>query len=221
MMLIKTIHPRFFIFHVKDLLILNSRFNLTSNFKIEAMYVKGTAVKSIQEYVQTRHSDKYTEWLRMLPEPSRNIMSKPIYVSDWYSIKDAALEPTIALGKLAFEGDSIKAAWETGRFSSESALNGVYKIFVKMATPQFIIGRSGKILPSYYDPSDIAVKETGPKHVILTISRLPSTHEVLEARISGWIQKALEVTGCKNVKIDPTKSMTKGDSITELKISWD
>ena len=89
-----------------------------------------------------------------------------------------------------------------------------------MATPQFIIGRAGKILPSYYDPSDISVKETGPKHVVLNISKLPLNHEVLEARIFGWIQKALEVCGCKNVNINPTKVMSKGDAITEIMITW-
>lgn len=185
------------------------------------MHVKGTAVKSIQEFVQTRHGEKYSDWLKAMPEASRVIMSKPVYVSDWYSIKDAAIEPTIAIGKVIFDGDSIKAGWETGRFSSESALNGVYKVFVKMATPQFIIGRSGKILPSYYDPADLAVKETGSKHVVLNITKLPVNHEVLEARIFGWIQKALEVTGCKNVRINPNKTMTKGDPITELMITWD
>jgi len=184
------------------------------------MHVKGTAVKSIQEFVQTQYSEKYSEWLKAMPEASRNIMSKPVYVSDWYSVNDAAIQPTIAIGKVIFNGDVIKAGWETGRFSSQSALSGIYKIFVKMATPQFIISRSGKILPSYYDPSDISVKETGPKHVVLNISRLPSNHEVLEARILGWIEMALEVTGCKNVKIVPIKSMTKGDSITELMITW-
>lgn len=185
------------------------------------MHVKGTAVKSIQEFVQTRHGDKYADWLKAMPETSRQIMSKPVYVSDWYSAKDAAIEPTIAIGKIIFDGDIVKAGWETGRYSSEIALNGVYKVFVKMATPQFIIARSGKILPSYYDPSDISVKETGAKHVVLNISKLPVNHEVLEARIFGWIQKALEVTGCKNVQIKPIKSMAKGDSITELMITWD
>jgi hypothetical protein len=184
------------------------------------MHVKGTAVKSIQEFVQTRYADKYAEWLKAMPETSRAIMSKPVYASDWYSVKDAAIEPTIAIGKVIFNGDSVKAGWETGRFSSEIALNGVYKIFVKMATPQFIISRSGKILPSYYDPSELAVKETGSKHVILNITRLPMNHEVLEARVFGWIQRALEVTGCKNVQIVPNKAMSKGDPITELMITW-
>lgn len=185
------------------------------------MNVKGTAVKSIQEFVQTRYADKYSEWLKAMPESSRSIMSKSVFVSDWYNVKDAAIEPTIAIGKVIYNGDSIKAGWETGRFSSESALNGIYKIFVKMATPQFIISRSGKILPSYYEPSEISVKESGSKHVILLFTKLPSNHEVLEARILGWIERALEVTGCKNVKIVPLKSMTKGDHLTELRISWD
>lgn len=185
------------------------------------MYVKGTAVKSIQDFVQVKHSDKYSEWLRSMPEEAKKIMSKPVYVSDWYPVKDGALDPTISIGQILYNGDSYKAGWETGRYSAETALSGIYKVFVKMATPQFIIGRAGKILPSYYDPSDISVKETGPKHVILNISRLPSNNVVIEARILGWIERALEVTGCKNVKINPLKSMTKGDSITELRISWD
>ncbi len=184
------------------------------------MRVKGTAVRSIQEFVQTQHSSKYSEWIKAMPEASRVIMSKPVYVSDWYSVKDAAIEPTIAVGKVIFNGDVVKAGWETGRYSSESALKGVYKIFVKMSTPQFIIARAGQILPSYYDPAVLSIKETGAKHVIMIVTKLPVNHEVLEARIFGWVQKALEITGCKNVIISPTKSMTKGDSITELMITW-
>jgi hypothetical protein len=185
------------------------------------MRVKGTAVRSIQEFVQTQYSSKYAEWLNAMPEASKVIMSKPVYVSDWYSVKDAAIEPTIAIGKVIFNGDAIKAGWETGRYSSESALKGVYKIFIKLATPQFIIARAGQILPSYYDPALLSIKETGAKHVIMIVTKLPVNNEILEARISGWVQKALEITGCKNVKISPTKSMTKGDSITELMITWD
>ncbi len=185
------------------------------------MRVKGTAVRSIQEFVQTQHSNKYAEWLKVMPEASRVIMSKPVYVSDWYSVRDAAIEPTIAIGKVIFNGDLVKAGWETGRYSSESALKGVYKIFVKLATPQFIISRAGQILPSYYDPALLSIKETGAKHVIMIVTKLPVNHEVLEARIFGWVQRALEFTGCKNVNISPTKSMTKGDSITELMITWD
>jgi hypothetical protein len=64
------------------------------------MHVKGTAVKSIQDFVQTRFGDKYAEWLKSMPEASRVIMSKPVYVSDWYSAKDAAIEPTIAIGRV-------------------------------------------------------------------------------------------------------------------------
>lgn len=185
------------------------------------MYVKGTAVKSIKEYVQQKHAEKYLEWLNELPQPSKILMSGLIYVSEWYPVMDGALAPTIALGKVVFNGDSYKAGWETGRYSAETALTGIYKIFVKMATPQFIIGRSGKILPSYYDPSEVIVRETNSNHVILNITRLPSSHEVLEARILGWIERALEVTGCKNVKINLIKSISKGDTSTDLKITWD
>jgi hypothetical protein len=126
------------------------------------MYVKGTAVKSIQEFVQTKHAAKYDEWLRTMPDSARSIMAKPVFVSDWYPVKDAAIEPTVAIGKVLYAGDAQKAGWETGRYSSETALSGIYKIFVKMATPQFIIGGRGKYSPHTTIPPTLRLRKPGP-----------------------------------------------------------
>ena len=43
---------------------------------------------------------------------------------------------------------------------------------------------------------------------------------MIEYRIAGWIEKALELSGCEDIKIRITKSMTKGDAISEYKVSW-
>jgi hypothetical protein len=43
---------------------------------------------------------------------------------------------------------------------------------------------------------------------------------VVEQRIAGWIQRALEIHGCRQPAVNITKSLTKGDPCTELDFSW-
>ena len=44
---------------------------------------------------------------------------------------------------------------------------------------------------------------------------------VIEHRIAGWCERALEFTNCKNVKANITKSLRNGDDLTEIVITWD
>jgi hypothetical protein len=42
----------------------------------------------------------------------------------------------------------------------------------------------------------------------------------VEARIAGWMQRALEINGCKNIIVKMPKSLTKGDPVTEYLVNW-
>jgi hypothetical protein len=55
--------------------------------------VKGTAVKAVTEYVQSRHKDKYDKWLASLSPESAAIM-KNVLAGNWYPISKAIVEPT-------------------------------------------------------------------------------------------------------------------------------
>jgi hypothetical protein len=43
---------------------------------------------------------------------------------------------------------------------------------------------------------------------------------IIEKRIGGWIEKALEITRCEDINIEISQSMAKGDPVTEYRISW-
>ncbi len=185
------------------------------------MRVKGTAVKSILDFVIMKYPDKVNEWLNELTHSSRLIIENPIHATDWYNIVDGVIEPTKALARVCFNGDGYKAGWESGRFSAEEGLKGVYKIFFRMATTKYIVERSAKILSVYYEPSEVKINDASDNHVHLTISVLPTIDPVLEARIAGWVQRALEVTGGRSaVDVDIPHSHTKGDKITEMFFRW-
>ncbi len=184
------------------------------------MEVKGTAVKSIKEYVEKKYKSQYTDWIQSMPESSQKIMSDAIFANNWYSMKDGAVEPTLAIAKLFYRNNIQKAALEAGRFSAEQGLKGVYKIFVRVASPNYIMERAGRVFTSYYSPSDITVLDKHDKGLTIHITKFPEPEEVIEYRIAGWCEKALEFTNCKDVKSNITKSLAKGDNLTEIVITW-
>jgi len=183
------------------------------------MEIKGTAVKSTIEFVRARFAERYNEWLEMLPTDSRAIMESPVYATDWYPIINAAILPTKAIGHLFYD-DIKKGAWEVGRFSAEVSLTGIYKVFIKLTSPAHIIDRASKIMETYYRPAEIAVVERPHKGVRLHIKKLPTNDAVIEHRISGWMERALEINNCKNISINIPLSLSKGDEVTEIAITW-
>lgn len=184
------------------------------------MEVKGTAVKSIRDYVENKYKTRYREWLQVLPKESQEIINTNIYANNWYPIKDGAIEPTKAIAKLFFNNDTKEAAFQSGRYSAEVGLKGVYKIFIIIAKPSYIMQRASRVFQSYYNPSDMSVTNSTDKSMVLNITKFPEPNSIVEYRIAGWIQRALELTNCKNVDVKISKSLTKGDDITEFNISW-
>jgi len=183
------------------------------------MKIKGTAVKSIIDFVKAKYPGELNNWLESLPKESAHIMKAPIYATSWYSMKEAAIIPTKRIAEMFFN-DFRKGAWESGRFSAEIGLKGIYKIFIKATTPFYIIKRATKIFATYYSPSEMKVLETNGKSVKLHITKFDIPDKIIEYRIGGWIEKALELSGCKNVNIRITKSLTTGAEVTEYSINW-
>lgn len=184
------------------------------------MEIKGSAVKSIAEYVKRNHSESYQDWLNSLPHQSKKIFSEPVLPSNWYPVTDAAVVPTKQLAEFFFDKDIEKGAWQSGRYSAETALTGLYKFFVMAASPHFIISKASKILSTYYRPADIEVHDKGSNWVKVHFSNFEERSQIVECRICGWIERALEISGAKDVKVSINKSMAKGDPITELYMNW-
>jgi hypothetical protein len=183
------------------------------------MEIKGSAVKSIPDYLKKFHPEKYSMWLDSLPEKSKKIFMEAVLPSNWYSLHDAAIIPTEALGQILFN-DAVKGAWQCGRYSAESALTGIYKFFIKTASPHFIIERAGRILSTYYQPCNMEVASKGDDFVELRITHFEEPSNLVESRICGWMERAMEIHGVSFVNINIEKSLTRGDQYTGIMVKW-
>ena len=120
-----------------------------------------------------------------------------------------------------FYTDKKKGAWESGRYSAKMGLTGIYKVFVLISSPTFLLKRATRVIATFYDPTDLTVADTTDNSMVIQFTQLPIKNELIEYRIAGWMEMALEICGCKNLKVDITKSMAQGSSIFETTINWD
>lgn len=184
------------------------------------MEVKGVAVKSIRLFVEKKAPESYNVWLNSLSEKSRYIMSGRIIDGAWYDMQDAVVEPTEKICQYIYNG-SDKGAWESGKFSAEVGLKGIYSFFIKISSPEFMLNRASNILTTYWRPSEIMVEKIDAKKASLRMIKFGESNNLVELRIGGWIEKAMELCGCKNVNVTITKSLAKGDKVTEYRLIWE
>ena len=179
------------------------------------MKIKGTAVKTIPGFVKLKYPDLYNDWINSLPENSNEIMKNPIFATNWYSALDAMIYPTQKLGdilKISHE----ESAWQLGRYSSEILLNSVYKIFLRVANPMFVLGRASNVLSTHYNPAIIKTSKKGRNGAIMKFESFDTKTKLAVYRIAGWVEKTIETTGFKKIDIN----VFPEDSAYVIDVEW-
>jgi hypothetical protein len=182
------------------------------------MEVRGSVVQNISTYVEHYHADGYEKWKNKLSEESQELV-KRTSTSKWYPINEGILEPTQIMCDL-FYSNPLEGAWKSGRFSAEVGLTGIYKVFVLISQPVFLIKRASRVLATFYSPTEVSVVDSSNNSMLVHFTKLPTESELLEYRIAGWMEKALEICGCKDLSLTIVKSIAKGDDLFEVKITW-
>lgn len=183
------------------------------------MKVKGSSIMAVPAFVQARYPGRYREWIDALSPESSFIHTHIILATDLYPLYPAMVEPTEKVCDLFFNGDR-RGAWESGRFSADYALNGIYKFLYRIGSPQFIIERASRVFSSYYPEGELKVTVSEANKVVLQIVKFPEPYRVLDYDMGGWMEGTLELLKCDRPRVEITKSMSAGDSVTEFVATW-
>jgi hypothetical protein len=184
------------------------------------MEVKGTGLVTTRDFVKAKFPLQFEKWQNSLPIKSRDIYTGMVMNAGWYPISDAYLTPMETICHMFYNGDAAKTGDEMGRFSAEVALTGIYKAFLIMASPNFLMKKASTMMSTYYKPCAIVTEETGPNQITLTIKQFSSINKIFEYRLSGWCKRALELSKCKNVNYRIVKQLSMGAPKTEVIFTW-
>lgn len=184
------------------------------------MEVKGTAIAATVDYVREKHGAAALEALLAgVPEESRRILKEKVLPSAWYPIGPAYLTPTRVFCDLFHGGDSA-GAWQIGRYSAETALTGIYKALLVFISPRTFVERGPGILTNYYRPMRPEVKLLGPGHYAVFVHDVDEPSPYFDARVGGFIERALEMSGAKELSVKIVAHAARSGDTTELHFVW-
>ncbi len=185
------------------------------------MKVRGKALIPMPVFIKRKYGNEgFQRWLDAISVEAHQVFISGIKSNEWYPLTETFTKPTANIAQLFYDWDLKTAAWELGRFSADFGLKYL-KLIVKIGSPTFLINKASEIMSSYYNPSKIEIVKTVDANVILRISNFPEMSKAVEYRIAGWIDRALEINGCKNVNIEIPKSLTDFKPYSEFRVSWE
>jgi hypothetical protein len=182
--------------------------------------IKGSVINDSINAVKLRSGEEmFKKILDQLNTNTRKIFERPIIShTDWYPL-DAFLQYLEADLKLTANGDEnelIKRSEEL----IEKQLRGIYKVFVKLGSPEFIINRVSLSQHHYLKGLTIESNLIEPEKARVKYIGFEKQHSLIGFSIIGYYKKALEISGAKNVKVSYITKIEEGKGFCELEIEW-
>lgn len=181
--------------------------------------IKGRVLLDALAAVRKRAGEQeLSKIIKSLSDPSRKVFESPILFSEWYPL-DAFAEFLEVDVKETANGDREELARRSEKVI-ESQLHGVYKVFVKLGSPGFVINRISAVHATYFRGVKIIPEIEGHRATIKYIG-FQNGHNIMEHTIIGFFRKALAISGAKRVDLKFTVPIVKSGPYSELTITWE
>ena len=183
------------------------------------LHIKGTAVLDTMEAIKARAGKvELDKIISHLDPETREIFQRPISPSSWYSCDAFSrfLEADIRETAGGNEQELVKRAEAV----IEKQLSGIYKMFVRLGSPEFVIRRIAAVHSTYFDGVQIIPEMKGPNAATIQYVGFSRKHRIMGFAILGSFRKALEISGAKKVDVHFTVPIEAGEHFCELALTW-
>lgn len=183
------------------------------------LHIKGTVVLDTMEAIKARAGkEELDKIVGRLDEETRKVFQQPISPSSWYSCDAFArfLEVDIRETAGGNEAELIKRSEAV----IEKQLRGIYKMFVKLGSPAFVIRRIAAVHSTYFDGVEIIPEMKGANSAAIQYIGFSRNHRIMGFAIIGFYKKALEISGAKKVDVHFTVPIEAGERFCELALAW-
>jgi hypothetical protein len=141
-------------------------------------------------------------------------------IEEWHDLDKIFLNPLQKMCDLFYDGDYYGAE-EIGRFGAESSLNSIFRLFIKLGTPEFLIKKVSSLFSNYYKGVSVEIIKLKNKKAHIRINNFGKMREVNERVIIGWIIYGLELSGAINLKINSEQKLIDSKNVIDFKSTWD
>jgi hypothetical protein len=174
---------------------------------------KGTGVASFIDVIKERLTPAQLETLEAgLPPESLALFRRRILAVEWiplaiqFPIGDALLTRVLNGDEAAYVAIVHEA--------SRRDLAGVYKLLIRVMSPEHVAGRASKIFKTYVESGDMRVqpisRENGRARFLIDVDGYAPYPQTWLA-LRGYIEAPLLITGAKNLQVTLVSHALVGD----------
>jgi hypothetical protein len=181
--------------------------------------IKGSAIKETINQIKSRAGDEALQKiLGLLDKETQTICQSEIFPSSWYLLDVFTRFLEVEIRVLADGKEEMVT--RGSEVVIERQLRGIYKAFVKLGSPEFVIKRIAAVHATYFQGVPIEVQLQGHGKALVRYTGFEKQHRIMGFAIIGFFKKALEISGAEDVALRFTIPIEKGEAFSELSISW-
>jgi uncharacterized protein (TIGR02265 family) len=183
--------------------------------------IGGNILLARRTFVQQRGGDALWERvLARLPEQDGKLLRRTMLVTSTYPL-ELNLRLDDAIAAVLNPGEPERAFVEMGRSSADVNLTGTQRAFLREGDPHYLLGFTDTIYAYYYAEGRRTYEKTGPASAVLTTWDAPAASPSDCLTVVGWHQRAIELSGGKNVQVVESMCRARGDRCCEYRCSWE
>ena len=180
--------------------------------------IKGTVLADTINAIRSRGGDpELQKIISQLSPAAREAFERPIQISAWYPL-DTFVEFLEVDIEVSAAGNREILIARSERVI-EAQLRGIYKVFVKLGSPGFVITRISAVHATYFKDVHI-IPELQDHSATIKYVGFAKHHDIMRFIILGFYRKALELCGAKHVSLNFTIPISEGGEFSELNITW-
>jgi len=181
--------------------------------------IKGSGIKETVDQIKANVSKEiFQKILGLLDDETRRLCENEIFSSSWYSLD--LFTRFLEVQNRVLAGGNEEVIIRGSEAVTERQLRGIYKAFVKVGSPEFIIERIAAVHATHFQGVSIDVKLPGPGNALIKYTGFEKQHRIMGFTIIGFFNKALELSGAKDIQVYFPTPIEEGRPYSELSLKW-
>ncbi len=172
---------------------------------------KGLVVVNARAFAESRRVGAWADVRGRLPDEDRATLDGVISAG-WYPI-ELYDRVHVALADELGEG-SMR---DLGRYSAEGDLKTVHRLFLRMASPTFLVQRYGEYWRRYQTTGAWNIEGTPPWRVRARLDDWESRVEPTRVRLVAYIERMLELIGFESVVVQRVLSRASLELVIDVR----
>ena len=174
-------------------------------------------------FVHARQYVGPTDWpdlLTTLATRDRELLSEHVATNVWYPV---GLWNRLMQALLTARGAPVITS--LSRHIAAEDVNFLFKMLLKMGSPEFLLRRTESIWSRYFDTGQFLATELEVHHWRLTLDAAKSEEDapcsiVCTYGVTGWVSEAMALTGAQSSRLVHTRCRFHGAEVCEWSVHW-